>query len=37
MDQAFAHGMNGHLAKPLENDKLMETLVTFLRVPKNKE
>ena len=37
VDQAFAHGMNGHLAKPLENDKLMETLVTFLRVPKNKE
>ena len=30
VDMAFAHGMNGHLAKPLETDKLMEVLASFL-------
>lgn len=30
VDMAFARGMNGHLAKPLEIDKMMEVLVTLL-------
>ncbi|MDR1490247.1 MAG: PAS domain S-box protein [Desulfovibrio sp.] len=29
VEQAFASGMNGHLAKPLEADKLMELLFSF--------
>jgi PAS domain S-box-containing protein len=28
--QALAHGMNAHLAKPFENEKLMEILMRFL-------
>ena len=35
VEQAFAHGMNGHLAKPLENDKLMEALAKILCASKN--
>ena len=31
VDLVLASGMNGHLAKPLENDKLMEVLETLLR------
>ena len=34
VEQALAHGMNGHLAKPLENEKLMEILLTLLNAPK---
>ena len=34
VEQALAHGMNGHLAKPLENEKLMEVLLTLLGAPK---
>ncbi|MDR2801575.1 MAG: PAS domain S-box protein, partial [Desulfovibrio sp.] len=29
VEQAFASGMNGHLAKPLEAEKLMELLISF--------
>lgn len=30
VDLVLANGMNGHLAKPLENDKLMEMLEKLL-------
>ena len=30
VDLVLANGMNGHLAKPLENDKLMEMLKKLL-------
>ena len=33
VDLALANGMNSHLAKPLETERLMEVLVSFLGAP----